>query len=245
MLPPPSPPPLPLTHSHINTFPHPHLVIFDFDGTLGDTRRNIVITMQQSMQQMGLPVADEATCGSVIGLPLKDCYRHIYPHLDDDQAEACAEAYRQLFFANAKDLVPNPFPQVVDTLKALSEAGFLLTIASSRTSASLHRLVDDMGLRPYISFIVGSDEVAHHKPDPEPALVTLRHFNGGRQGQPIAADEALVVGDMPVDILMGKAAGMHTCAVTYGNAPLADLQAAGADHIIDHFANLLPLLGVE
>ena len=215
------------------------LVLFDFDGTLGDTRRNIVITMQQSMRQMGLPVADEATCGSVIGLPLKDCYRHIYPHLDDNRAEACAEAYRQLFFANAKDLVPKPFPHVVETLKALHQAGFTLTIASSRTSASLHRLVDDMGLRPYISFIVGSDEVVHHKPDPEPALITLKHFDN------CPPDRALVVGDMPVDILMGRAAGTRTCAVTYGNAPLADLQAASPDHIIGDLADLLPLLGVQ
>jgi len=215
------------------------LVIFDFDGTLGDTRRNIVITMQQSMRQMGLPVADEATCGSVIGLPLKDCYRHIYPHLDDNRAEACAEAYRQLFFANAKDLVPKPFPHVVETLEALHQAGFTLTIASSRTSASLHRLVDDMGLQPYISFIVGSDEVAHHKPDPEPALVTLKHFDN------CPPDRALVVGDMPVDILMGRAAGTRTCAVTYGNAPLSDLQSANPDHIIGDLADLLPLLGVQ
>lgn len=214
------------------------LVIFDFDGTLGDTRQNIVITMQQSMRLMGLPVADEAVCGSVIGLPLRDCYRHIYPHLDDDRAEACAEAYRQLFFANAKDLVPKPFPQVVDTLHAIQAMGITMSIASSRTSASLHRLVDDMGLRPCISFIVGSDEVARHKPDPEPALVTLRHF-----GIPPAA--TLLVGDMPVDILMGRAAGIRTCAVTYGNAPRADLHAAGADHIIDRFADLLPLLATE
>jgi phosphoglycolate phosphatase len=209
------------------------LVIFDFDGTLGDTRENIVITMQQSMRQLGLPVADENTCGSVIGLPLKDCYRHIYPHLDDAQAEACAEAYRQLFFANAKDLVPKPFPHVVETLQAIRDMGIPMSIASSRTSASLHRLVDDMGLRPYISFIVGSDEVARHKPDPEPVLVTLEHFG-------LTAAEALVVGDMPVDILMGRAASTRTCAVTYGNAPLADLQAAAPDHIISDLADLIP-----
>ena len=210
------------------------LVIFDFDGTLGDTRQNIVITMQQSMRQMGLPVADENTCGSVIGLPLKDCYRHIYPHLDDEGAEACAEAYRQLFFANAKKLVPKPFPHVIETLQALQDKGILMSIASSRTSASLHRLVDDMGLRKYISFIVGSDEVEHHKPDPEPVLVTLKHFG-------LRPEEALVVGDMPYDILMGRAAGTHTCAVTYGNAPLPDLQSSCPDHIITNFADILKL----
>ena len=212
-----------------------NLVIFDFDGTLGDTRRNIVLTMQQSMRQMGLPVADESTCGSVIGLPLKDCYLHIYPHLDDTQAEACAETYRQLFFANAKDLVPQPFPHVKETLQALHQMGITMSIASSRTSASLNRLVDDMGLRHYITFIVGSDEVSRHKPHPEPVLVTLKTLG-------IPASQTLVVGDMPVDILMGQAAGCRTCAVTYGNAPLPDLQSLNPNYIIDIFSDLLSII---
>ena len=55
------------------------------------------------------------------------------------------------------------------------------------------------------------------------------------------ADETLVVGDMPVDILMGKGAGAHTCGVTYGNASRDDLAAAGADRIIDDFSQMLTL----
>ena len=44
------------------------LIIFDFDGTLGDTRHNIVLTMQQTMVELHLPVADEAACAATIGL---------------------------------------------------------------------------------------------------------------------------------------------------------------------------------
>ena len=46
---------------------------------------------------------------------------------------------------------------------------------------------------------------------------------------------------MPVDILMGKGAGAHTCGVTYGNASREDLAAAGADRIIDDFSQMLTL----
>ena len=70
------------------------------------------------------------------------------------------------------------------------------------------------------------------KPDPEPVLKTLREL-----GYP--AEEALVVGDMPVDVQMGSRAGAHTCAVTYGNAGREDLWEA--DYIIDDIANLLPI----
>ena len=57
------------------------LIIFDFDGTLGDTRRNIVLTMQSTMRQLGLDIADEETCTATIGIPLKAAFARIFPHL--------------------------------------------------------------------------------------------------------------------------------------------------------------------
>ena len=73
------------------------LIIFDFDGTLGDTRRNILLTMRQTMEALSLPVADEATTAATIGLPLRDCFLQIYPDLSDAMADACASTYRRLF----------------------------------------------------------------------------------------------------------------------------------------------------
>ena len=56
------------------------------------------------------------------------------------------------------------------------------------------------------------------------------------------AAETLVVGDMPVDILMGKGAGTLTCGVTYGNSSREDLAASGADFIIDGIDALIDVL---
>jgi phosphoglycolate phosphatase-like HAD superfamily hydrolase len=58
------------------------LIIFDFDGTLGDTRRNIVVTMQDVMKELSLPLQDEDVCASTIGLPLKGCYAKMFPQLN-------------------------------------------------------------------------------------------------------------------------------------------------------------------
>ena len=77
-------------------------------------------------------------------------------------------------------------------------------------------------------------DVTKHKPDPEPVLQTLRMMH-------MDASLTLVVGDMPVDILMGSRAGCKTCAVTYGNATREELEEAGADYIIHNMAELLQL----
>ena len=60
-----------------------------------------------------------------------------------------------------------------------------------------------------------------------------------------AASETLVVGDMNVDILMGANAGAKTCGVTYGNGTKAELEAVGADYIIDSFEELTQVLGCK
>ena len=54
----------------------------------------------------------------------------------------------------------------------------------------------------------------------------------------------MVVGDASYDILMGCAAGCRTCGVTYGNQSAAELKAAGAELLIDDFAELTRILGL-
>ena len=66
-------------------------------------------------------------------------------------------------------------------------------------------------------------------------LKTLREFG-------FTADETLVVGDMPYDILMGQRAGATTCGVSYGNATVEELLSAGANHIINDFKEILDIL---
>lgn len=210
------------------------LIIFDFDGTLGDTRRNIVTTMQMTISEVGLPGRSDQECASTIGLPLASCFEVLYPGLHADRIQLCADTYRRIFEENLQSIKPQLFPGVAETLKALKEQGFTLTIASSRSHASLSRLTRDLGISDCISYLIGADDVERAKPEPEPVLKTLSamHF---------AKDEALVVGDMAVDILMGSSAGARTCGVTWGNGTRAELEEAGADSIIDGMGELLNL----
>lgn len=207
------------------------LIIFDFDGTLGDTRRNIVLTLQQTMHSLGLPVRDEAVCASTIGLTLADCFRKMYPGLEESAVEECVVTYRRLFEENRKFLVPQLFPGVADTLRGLKARGLTMAIASSRSSKSLNEFLSEMGVESCFSLVIGADNVTKAKPDSEPVLKVLSAFG-------ISADETLVVGDMGVDIQMGKAAGAKTCGVTWGNGSREDLLAAGADFIIDSMSEL-------
>ena len=155
--------------------------------------------------------------------------------MSGEDADRCVEYYRKIFYDSIEELTPRPFENVVSTLDRLYAEGFVLTVASSRSLPSLKLFMRDMSIIDYFSYIVGSDNVTKHKPDAEPVLVTLEALG-------FKPSEAIVVGDMPVDVAMGRAAGVRTVAVSYGNASREELVASGADYVIDNIAELLSLV---
>ena len=210
------------------------LIILDFDGTLADTRELIVKTMQQTIGALGLEVRTDEECAAMIGLPLKQAFMDLIP-MNDDMGDRCAETYRRLFYENNAIYKVPAFPHVLDTLRTLSEQGYTLTIASSRSNRSLMEFVHDMGLEAIIPYVLGADNVTHAKPHPEPVLMTLQKYG-------CKAEEAIVVGDTKYDIEMGRNAGVKTCGVTYGNGTRQELEDAGADYLIDDFNSLIHIL---
>ena len=210
------------------------LIILDFDGTLADTRELIVRTNQEAMRRMHYPVADEASIVPTIGIPLRDGIRVLFKGISEEQIPDCVKVYREVFEDLKGQIIPALFPHVKETLAALCAQGVRFTVASARGRDSLHGFLRDMGVAPYISYVLGAEDVAHNKPHPEPVLKTLRDLS-------VDAADALVVGDMPVDIRMGLGAGVTTCGVSYGNADWPTLLAAGANIVIDDFAELAEL----
>lgn len=211
------------------------VIIFDFDGTLADTRELIVRTNQEAQRLMGYPIKDEAGILATIGLPMRECILAMYPDLPHELLPTWIKTYRAVFDELKGQIVPQLFPRVRETLETLAGRGYRLTVASSRGTPSLTDFLRDMGIAPYISYVLGADDVKLAKPHPEPVLKTLAAMG-------CEASEALVVGDMPVDIQMGLGAGARTCGVTYGNSNREALLAAGAHYIISDFGELLTII---
>lgn len=210
------------------------LVILDFDGTLADTQPLIVSSLQRTISALHLPSRTDDECKSIIGLPLKECFTTLLG-VDDAKAERCAEVYRRVFDEDNHPGVVTLFPRVLETLAALHERRLQLAICSSRARPTLDGFVRTFQLEDYFSMIIGANDVQHHKPNPEPVQIIMKQLE-------VNPEEALVVGDASYDILMGRAAGCRTCGVTYGNQSAADLRGAGADYLVDDFADLLQLV---
>ena len=176
------------------------------------------------------PCEGEASCGFSNTSP---CQGEV-PEGRRGIAERCADVYRRVFDELNTDGAVRLFPHVLETLTALHDRGLQLAICSSRGRPTLEGFVKTFRLEHYVSMVVSANDVEHHKPHPEPVQKILAALG-------VAPGEAVVVGDASYDILMGRAAGCRTVGVTYGNQSAADLRAAGADHLIDDFADLLTI----
>ncbi len=211
------------------------LVIFDFDGTIGDTKDLIIKAMFKAKDRWNWTLPSVRECEEIIGLPLKEGFRKIFPGLTEEQLDRRCSEYRTYFMDNCMELVPNAFPHVEETLPELKSRGMRLTIASSRHKSSLTQYLGGMKLLHFFEYIVGPEDVAQGKPSPDPVLKTLEMLGHG-------AGESIVVGDTSYDILMGVRAGVHTCGVSYGVGTVEQLEAAGAGYVVNDFADILSVI---
>lgn len=213
------------------------LIILDFDGTIGDTQTLIINTMQKTIAALHLPSRTREQCAKMIGLPLKQTFTDLID-MTDEMGDECVVTYRRIFDEDNHPGAVPVFPHVMDTLQRLHAAGQTLTIASSRASASLMAFVKSMHLEEMIQLVMSCDDITHAKPHPEMVEKILEKTG-------FKAEEAIVVGDTKYDILMGKGAGCHTVGVTYGNGSREEMEAAGADVIIDDFADIWEIVSTN
>ena len=221
-------------------------IIFDFDGTIGDSQVLIVKTLQDTMRARNLEVKSDEACAKTIGLRLDEAFVVLFGMSDAEGLE-CAATYREIFLENKKMMKVEPFPHVIETLRELHLRGYILGMASSRNHCSLDGYVKQMQLEDIFSSIVAGDDVEHVKPAPDMIFKALKEMKGVKNLEASLDDvkdmleETLVVGDMIFDVDMAHHAGCKACAVTYGNGTREQL--ASAEWIIDDFAELLEVVG--
>lgn len=209
-------------------------IIFDFDGTLADTAELTVETMHRTNRAMNLPDKSDAECRAMIGYRLEEIPSILWPDMPD-LSERYAATFREIYKSTKEDFKVRTYSGVSDTLTRLKRDGIRMAVASSRSKVSLLDLCNELRIADYFQMIVGGGDVNNGKPAPDPVNLVLATQGWDK-------DETLVVGDMNVDILMGKAAGAATCGVIYGNGSVAELRDVGADYLISDFSELKDLL---
>jgi phosphoglycolate phosphatase len=216
-----------------------HLVAFDLDGTLVDTPSAIVKTFTAAFAAIGVPAADPAAIRATIGRPLELAFSSLLGTAPEDDLVADGirqyqAAFRELVLPRAAELV---FPGVMAGLDILRENGFVLAVATSKFYANADALLREAGLHDAFTIVLGADQVTHPKPHPEMGRLIMDRVG-------IGADRAFMVGDTVQDLLMARAAGMRSIAVTYGVHSVTELASARPTWIADTFEDVLTCIKI-
>jgi HAD superfamily hydrolase (TIGR01549 family) len=209
------------------------LVIFDFDGTLADSKALLSALVVRSLAESGLDVVAPERIGRLIGLPLLEVLAAASGERPESLREVAA-LYRRHAATPEVIAAFRLFPGARATLERLAGDGKRLAIATSKSRAITERILDSLGLGALILTVVGGDCVAEGRGKPHREAVDLALSRAGA-----CRERALVVGDTTYDIEMGRSAGVVTIAATYGMHDRATLAAAGPACFIDDIAQLV------
>ncbi|MFW5739705.1 MAG: HAD family hydrolase [Myxococcota bacterium] len=209
-------------------------VLFDFDGTLVDASDAICESFRAALLPDGPEVADERI-RSMIGRPLREMFLVVRPDASERDVDDLVSRYRDVFLPlSATASAPLPGARaLIDGLLGTKRLG----IVTTRLSDGAVRMLRAHGMLDAFGCIIGLEHVERAKPDPQPIERALQRLGS-------SAERALMVGDTPDDIHAGRLAGTATVGVTTGAYDQGDLEAAGADLVVDSLSKLLPLLRV-
>ena len=201
------------------------LIIFDFDGTLVDSRALILECHRIVFTEFGLPVPAARDSLALIGRSLE----LVLAELAGDGAPIIrmVQAYGRVLPLLRGDaaFAERPFDGIGELLSALSRTpGTVLAIATGHTSKAVVPALEVLGWRDWFSTIQAAD-MAPSKPHPGMLLQALAATGA-------AADDAVFIGDTSFDMLMAKAAGVTGIGVTWGYHTAEQLTEAGASRVV-------------
>ncbi len=219
--------------SQSNRFASVRALIFDLDGTLIDSKLDLALSVNATLEQMGRsPLPPEQIYGYVgEGAP-----RLIQRALGEDASEeACQRALDFFLGYYRAHMLDNTvtYPGVREGLQAL--AGRPMAVLTNKPVRFSREILEGLGLADYFQYVYGGNSFERKKPDPMGVQVLLRDFG-------VAPQEAMLVGDSEIDVQTARNAGTWACGVTYGlgSARLADCRP---DLLLESLADLPAHLG--
>lgn len=183
------------------------LFIFDWDGTLMDSERQIVQCMQAAADDLGVVVPEYDDVRGIIGLGLPEAIQRLFPHQDAARREAIRQAYARHFLGGTGG-GSQLFPHARELLDELRGAGHHLAIATGKSRLGLDRVLGETGLHDVFHVTRCADETAS-KPDPLMLHEILREL-----ARPPEA--ALMIGDTTFDLEMAARAGVPSVGLAHG-----------------------------
>jgi phosphoglycolate phosphatase len=217
---------------NVPTFSSVRALIFDLDGTLIDSQRDLIRSVHAMLQEMGREPLHEDTISSYIGHGAPQLVGRALGNAATEEERDRALKFFLAYYEDHKMDSTCAYPGVPEALERL--AAFPMAILTNKPVRISVRILQELGLAKYFRAVYGGNSFETKKPDPLGARTILREFA-------VAPAEALLIGDSEVDVQTARNAGTLAVAVNYGFGT-HDRAAHPADIYLDRLTDLVPLL---
>lgn len=209
---------------------------FDLDGTLVNSQECCVVSTQETFRKFFALNLTAQQITDRMGVPIEVTFREWSDgKIHDGNWDEVANHYRATYKTNSPNYnaLYDGIADFLNDLRAKTENLFIVT---SKKSAAAESDLTNMNILSHFRGVIGSDRVDHYKPHPDP-IYKARAMMGA-----YAPTFEMMVGDADTDIFAGKAAGIKTCAVTWGAHDAARLMASGPDFVANDVKELADII---
>jgi phosphoglycolate phosphatase len=208
------------------------LLVFDLDGTLIDSKDDLVHSVNAVRRRMGFEPLPEETVASYVGRGVVLLMKQALGAAATE--ETVAQAVEFFFEYYREHMLDHtvPYPGVSEALDRLQ--GRRMAVLTNKPVLFSQAILDGLGLSRYFVRVYGGNSFAQKKPDPMGLFTLMREAN-------VTGERTMMVGDSETDVLVGRNAGAWTCGVTYGLSP-ETLKTSPPDFLLDDLRELPPLL---
>jgi HAD superfamily hydrolase (TIGR01509 family) len=209
------------------------VIIFDLDGVLLDSKKVYFDATEKTLRNIGVFLPNPSVRHLTRAFAYKD---QQLPYLDSIQAREFRRGFGKIWNSLCLKQA-NPFPDVHSALRALKEMNFTLCLASGRKLSRRQTIkqLRGFGIMDYFEIYVSRGQVKRGKPFPDQLELVAKEIG-------IDPKCCVAVGDMPVDVMAAKNAGMNSAAVSTGIFSRSALQSEHPDILVENLNGLIKSL---
>jgi phosphoglycolate phosphatase len=207
-------------------------LIFDLDGTLIDSKHDLVLSVNAMLRELSRPQLSEETISTHIGRGAPQLVADSLGFGATEQEIRRGLNFFLQYYEDHKMDYTSAYPGVEQALAQLSR--FPMAVLTNKPCRISGRILDALGISKYFRVIYGGNSFATKKPDPLGAKTILQELDA-------SPSQAILVGDSEVDVQTARNAGMLAASVNYGFG-VHDRAAYPADVYLDRLTDLPPLL---